>query len=472
MKKHFCILGSGFGGGIIANELSKNENFKVTLVDLYKIEQNVDNLNDNKIPVNDKLNSFNHTNWRSLGFGGTSNLWHGVLTLFDAIDWENINNFTKINYKNEYYSNLSNDYLKLNKYKNFNVNNYDEINQYLIESNQYITKKFLVQKKPIRIINYLKNNKKINFLEESNAIKILENNDKNTKVLIEKNNKQIELDCEVLIICMGTIETTRFLIQSYNHLNIEYKKYDLGKNLRDHPWAVMGYVRKRNNKKFLYNINDFNIDKDMYHRIGYINKDNKSNNCFRFRPSIQKDYIDFKNQIKSFSIFSLLKNKNLFNHIFNIFLEKFFKKIIVDKIEIIAYLDQCLDNKSYIEINKKENNDLRIRPDVYYEIAKDEIHNIKILKSNLFNILSKKYTIENLPLEKNSFENAFHFYGTLRFGTNNSKAILNNNLSIKNLKNAYVCDLSIFPHTGNSNPTLELINFSLLLQNHLKKVYS
>ena len=77
--KKICIIGSGMGGGILANEISKYTNTEVYLMDIYEIDKKPKE-NTKSIYNNEFLK--NKRNLRSYGFGGSSELWHGVLAKF------------------------------------------------------------------------------------------------------------------------------------------------------------------------------------------------------------------------------------------------------------------------------------------------------------------------------------------------------------------------------------------------------
>ena len=139
--KHICIIGSGFSGGILASEISEDPKIKVTLLDCDNIKEKFDdrfNLKKNK----SSYLSFNST---AYGFGGTSNLWHGVMTLLDDCDYNLISSKIKIDFKseikkvlpelNKYFGNLS--ILLGNKYKE---------NQKYFKHEPFLSKNHIIQK--------------------------------------------------------------------------------------------------------------------------------------------------------------------------------------------------------------------------------------------------------------------------------------------------------------------------------------
>ncbi len=78
-----------------------------------------------------------------------------------------------------------------------------------------------------------------------------------------------------------------------------------------------------------------------------------------------------------------------------------------------------------------------------------------------FNIINTK----NLKLFHGN-----HFSGTARMSSDISSGVVNSDLKVHNLNNLYICDSSVIPFFGNSNPGFTLMAFCKKLANHLKKL--
>ena len=79
--RKICILGSGIAGSILASELSKNND--VTVIDCDSLDKPF-NTNFDLTKTTDV--NLERENVVGYGFGGTTNLWHGVLTSLDSED--------------------------------------------------------------------------------------------------------------------------------------------------------------------------------------------------------------------------------------------------------------------------------------------------------------------------------------------------------------------------------------------------
>ena len=83
----FCVIGSGVGGSTAVKELVDN-NKNVIL-----IEAGALNGNSTTITASTSGQSFDMPLTRSIGLGGTTNLWGGGLTPLDEIDFESTDDF-------------------------------------------------------------------------------------------------------------------------------------------------------------------------------------------------------------------------------------------------------------------------------------------------------------------------------------------------------------------------------------------
>ena len=77
------------------------------------------------------------------------------------------------------------------------------------------------------------------------------------------------------------------------------------------------------------------------------------------------------------------------------------------------------------------------------------------------NIINKK---KNLYLEGNH-----HIGGTI-IGDFSKDSVVDHNLKVHNTKNLFVVGSSIFAKSGYANPTLSIVQFSLRLGDHIKKI--
>jgi len=82
LKTKICIIGSGIGGGTIAQKLSE-QNKEFIIIEAGEWIGNSENVSYENIGLD-----FGVRSTTTVQIGGTSNLWHGVLAPLDKIDFE------------------------------------------------------------------------------------------------------------------------------------------------------------------------------------------------------------------------------------------------------------------------------------------------------------------------------------------------------------------------------------------------
>ena len=82
ISSKICIIGSGVGGGTLAKKLSDNN------IDFIIVEAGGLKGNSNIVKKEHVGRDFGMKTTTSIQVGGTSNLWHGVLSPLDEIDFE------------------------------------------------------------------------------------------------------------------------------------------------------------------------------------------------------------------------------------------------------------------------------------------------------------------------------------------------------------------------------------------------
>jgi choline dehydrogenase-like flavoprotein len=96
---------------------------------------------------------------------------------------------------------------------------------------------------------------------------------------------------------------------------------------------------------------------------------------------------------------------------------------------------------------------------------------INDLKNNLMNWLGAiPLANDNLDLKQASLGGVAHEVGTLRLGEDSATSVVDLNLKFHNYANLYVCDLSVFPTSPAANPTLTLAALAIRLADHLKSI--
>jgi hypothetical protein len=495
-KKTICIIGCGMAGGIVALELLKKK-YNIIIIDSDRLQKSY-----KKIGPYKKFNFFNSgksiNKSRGFGYGGSSNLWHGVVTELEKSDLNKIDKIADYKISKSLIKNYPKAYSYFDINFNFikNIKNkiiYNNLYKILLKSNIFLSKLIFVQRQPLRIrkkILDLKNKySEINVIENAVAISLKEeklNKGHVEFVEIAIGKKIIKIYADIFIICCGSIETPRLLLQSIYENKLNIKNNNIGKNIIDHPYSIIGELKS--NKSFYLKYFDVLLSifyRKFKFRLAFSLRDvNHRNHCIVFKPKYSKSYIFFKNNLKKIMLFrsdflqfiiNIFKKVNLFN-IFYMLIYLLYEKLNLGSpycksSEIFCYLDQPPHKDSFVKLSKKIIN-YRILPIVKWVINKKDLDNLKKINFYLTNIFKNN----NLFFyKKNSFfaqsiSTGSHHAGTMRISKNSINGVVDHNLKMHGLKNIYICDNSIFPFYGNSNPSFTLVAFALRLSNYLNNI--
>ena len=412
-------------GGIIALELLK-EKFNIIIIDSDRLQGNYKNIGPYK-----KFNFINLgrsiNKSRSFGFGGSSNLWHGVVTELEKSDLNKIDKIADYKVSKSLIKNYPKAYSYFDINFNFikNIKNkiiYNNLYKILLKSNILLSKFIFVQRQPLRIrkkILDLKNKySEINIIENAVAISLKEEKLNKghiefVKIAIGKKIKKIYAD--IFIICCGSIETPRLILQSIESKGLDIKNNNIGKNLKDHPFTIIGELKSKNKFHLKY----FDILLSLFYkkfkfRLAFtfknIDIDKDENHCIVFKPKYSSSYINFKKDLKKLFFFKLGYLKKIINiqkknNLLNIFLKLlylFYEKLNLGPIckssQVFCYLDQSSNNNSFIKLSKRIVN-YRKLPFVKWNINKRDLDEFKKVSSSLVYIFKNNKQFDQLNFQ-------------------------------------------------------------------------
>ena len=497
MKKKICIIGSGHGGGYLAYQLSKLDQYNIILLDLdgYKEKFNPKrnifkgNFHNNSLYVNNIK--------RAYGLGGGNNVWHGLLTKLekdDLIKIDKITNSDLINTFDNYYNDAANLMeIDLNEKKYFD-NYFNDDLTLIFKKNLYKLKNYIVlnnpkilRKKLIEVIN----EKKIKYINNSLAL-YLENslkNNKTDKLTYLQNGETFVIDADYFVLSCGAIETPRIIQQSINDKKItNFKNNNIGKFLTDHPFSIIGYIKRTDNKYLNFDIFEKDISHICKHRKGFLIKEELKNHDFlqhsiTLKYNLINNYELLKDEISDkwangFNNFVIFIVKSLFDYRYYFFLFNFlYKKLNIfffksKYAEVYCHLDQRFIKESEVIINANKDNNNKNYLDIKFNKTDKEIESLKFVQKKLKMIFhNEKYIFIDTPHNKLTLHHGNHHSGTMKMGKSINDGVVDKNLKMFGFTNLYVCDSSIFPNFGNSNPVLAILAFSSRLCNHFKKMH-
>ena len=437
----------------------------------------------------------------NIGYGGTSQLWHNILTPLDEDDFVTKSWIPNSGWPIEY-SDVAPFYDKILDY--FGIQNYfsdlsemeesvhQEIPAVAYDSSVFQPKFFLHPKQYFRANQHfdtLLQNKQIEIKFDSPALAFTTDETQSADVLIFGNNQtgcKSKVQAKHFILAAGAINTPKILLNSEKYKDLSW----LGKNLLDHPMGnYMQFVYPEKRDTSLYQ--DLKVNNDLSIRAGlrltpeYQQSHQLANHLVHLRPSfhigaedktekIKLKLLTLRDKLKKKKlplqeIVGLLTNPNLAKQVLQYKLGMFSAHKIVDCLFIS---EQTPNESSYIALNNKKNKFGYYDVKVYWQISDSDIKNI----ASFSDVVAKSLVAPSggeLSYQLSSeqwltrFNSAAHHLGTVRMGNSIHDGCVDANQKLFNSHNIYVADGSVFPTAGNANSTLSIMALAYRLGDSL-----
>ena len=144
------------------------------------------------------------------------------------------------------------------------------------------------------------------------------------------------------------------------------------------------------------------------------------------------------------------------------------------KLKLAVSCEQSPQSESRITLSKKVDKLGLFKPDISWQISDQEVHTIRTFVSvakDAFaaNGLAKITPDPALHTDKivDNLKDTFHHCGGTIMSTRSSDGVVNTDLRLHQVSNAYVCSSSVFPCSGIANPTHTIMALAARLAEHL-----
>ena len=481
--KTVCVIGSSHGAILAVDKLLETGKFKIKVIDVNSFGTSNTKLHLESLNVG---SDFNLSPTRYFGFGGTSNLWHGVVTDFDREDWNQINKHCDYDLATDvhkYFVNVDNKFgVDSSLFRSDSSKN--------LGANLGQKKKYVIQTSPFRTLSVLesfKSNTNIDLVENSIALYFksqkLSDSDEviQSLVLFDRvSNKQKEVTADFYILSAGALESPRLLLQSKHNGFLKFSSNAIGENLMDHPWAIIGEIGP---KRALDKILGIGFDKSLNRRLKFRTAlrvqepqlTNLLNHTISVKPNYGVDYNDFMSIIKdlitksgnSYSLIELL-TRYKFIDILKVGLvllsEKFNINLKYDRGYVYAYLEQIPIKESLVSLSNTYDEYGRNIPKINWNLHDSGCYeSMKFINDYCIRYFTSIGVDYISVADGAKLISGSHHAGTLRIGKNSDNGCIDTNLKLFGVTNLFVCDGSIFPYFGNANPSYLINVFSLRL---------
>ncbi len=496
-----CIIGSGIGGGTLIKKLSdKGEDFIVIEAGGLKRQKRSDVIMDN-IGLD-----FGIRNTRAIMLGGTSNLWHGVLSTLDSIDFEKRSWIPhsgwpiKLNDLMPYYMEAS-ELFGVEKYKDFKLNTLSgdlKKNLKIMSFDRKWLKNKIFQQ-PLPPLNFknliksiVKNSSQQHCLYNAVALELItdEYGKKVQKLLVGvPGGKTFFVIARQFVICAGALETPRILLNSskVNFNGLGNEGDNVGRYLMDHPMGNLCQVEfRRKHKAPIYS--DIKYSKQMKIRTGLELNDEMqrkyqlpNHNTF-MRVSFVKGIHDETEKVKlsllafrdgGVSFKDVWKVITNFNVSMQILAYKFSLNVTYKYADLFFVTEQIPNPNSRVTLSIKKDRFGYPIAKVNWQITDRDLGTMKKWYKLLREIMLSEddyiftHKIDDLDWE-NIFTSAAHHVGTAKMAENVKEGVVDKNLKVFDVENLFICDGSVFSTSGNVNNGLTISALACRLAQHLK----
>ena len=492
MHNSICIIGSGIGASSLAIELFE-ANIPFIMIEAGSLGRSSSIIKRENTGLD-----FGLRTTTSIEIGGTSNLWHGVLSPLDKIDFEKRewipNSGWPIKYDElEPFYKKAGKILKVVNFDYFTVNKLSQTLLNLLSDlkfNKTILKnKIFQQPIPVTrfkevIVSKIKNSKTQHLYYNACALELVKDNSGSIKKLICGNDSGgiFEVFSDKFVICAGALETPRLLLNS----SIDNK--NIGKYLMDHPMGNLCQISfNKKQKAHIYSDIKFSPSSKIKSGLEFTKDVQESNSlpnhCFYTRVSFSKG-IDNKTEKVKLSlltfrdgglslkdVWNLVKNLNL---VLQILIYKLSLNLKYKYSDLFFVAEQIPNPNSTVTLSNTKDKFGYPIASINWQLTRDDVNSMQkvfsLLNNKAFSNDYIKFTHSPQDLDwENTFTSAAHHVGTARMSDSAESGVVDKNLKVFGINNLYVCDGSVFSTSGNVNSSFTISALACRLADHLIK---
>ena len=496
-----CIVGTGIGGTSLALELAKANK------DFYIIEAGGQSGNAKTVGIDNIGLPFGLSTTTSIELGGTSNLWHGVLSKLDPADykkrdwinnsgWPIDGNDLEPFYKqaSDLFSILNYGYLDVDKLS-------DDLKAKLKEmpfNRDYLVNHMFQQPLPPKrfkktVKEIAENTPKQNCLFNAAAVELLtDDTGKTVSKLIVRNRKNatIIVEAGMYILAAGALQTPRILLnsKSTNPNGLGNDNDLVGRYLLDHPMGnllQLEFKKKRN--AHIYSDMKYAPNNKIKTGLTFAEEVQKKyrlpNHNFYIRPSFVKG-IDNKSEKIKLALLTFLDRdrgvtvKDAFqvithlNVVRQILAYKFSLNVTYKYADLFFVTEQIPNPESRVSLSDKKDPFGYPMAQVNWQIMQADMDSMttsfRLLREHGFSENDFTFVHQESDLDwKNVFTSGAHHVGTTRMAATSREGVVDANLKVHGVNNLYVADGSVFPTSGHVNSGFTIAALALRLAAHV-----
>lgn len=494
IKKNVCIVGSGIGIGTFLDQIEFNQFEKITIVEAGGVHATEDAVLKENIG-----REFGVRTTTAIQVGGTSNLWHGVLSPLSPDDFD-VKEYVKCSGWPISFSDLEEFYKKaarvlgVDEYLRFFPDSLEEGIKSLFDdidyNNQLLDNKLFQQPVPAKnfkdmVLKLNEEYSNINLLIDHVALEMnVEFNRVRSLRVGSKDGTTSLIEADLFIIGAGALETPRLL------LNSNFTNDNIGRYLMDHPMGnlcQLEFLKPR--KAPLYS--DLKLSSSQKIKTGLVmkkrvrNKLKLLNHNFYLRPSFIRGIDDESEKVK-LSLLAFKDGKVSFSDFWRVVTSlNTIRQILTYKLslnvkykfaDLFFVCEQRPNPESRVSLSDKKDKWGYPIAKVNWQVLPEDIEDMKqwfkLVLEEFFSDESYRFThrLEDFNWEQ-IYTSAIHHVGTARMSNSCENGVVDQNLKVHDVDNLYICDGSVFPTSGNVNSSFTISALACRLAHHIENEY-
>jgi choline dehydrogenase-like flavoprotein len=500
LKSRFCVVGTGMGGSAVAQKLTQ-AGHETLLVEAGGLDKRLGD--SDQVMAEFAGRPFNRPPTRCIELGGTSNQWHGMCAPLDEIDFEPRSWIPYSGWPIRR-RDLDRFYAEAARIHGLDGANHFEphgleagmrARLFDFDFNRGVLENKLTQfrKPPKRwkqtLLDEVRDGR-FKCLINAPALELLvdESGSKVEGLLVGAGGGTITVIADVFVICAGTLETPRLLLNSRrrHEFGVGNSHHMVGRFLLDHPtghFSKLGFHRL--------------TDAPMYasvllrpkHRVmsGLRVQSAKQrahhlpNHSFYLRPSVTAARLD-DDLLHSFlavrsvrnltfrQIKGILTNRDLLNRIL---VHRFGFQPRFRYADMYFFTEQLPNPNSRVglSIDRRDRYGYPVAR-IDWQLTDADFAAFEAYTKVMFEqgLKSSDYGIarmDALEVWKRNVASAAHHVGTARMAEHPRFGVVDSNNQVFGMKNLFIGDASVFTTAGNTNPSLTITALALRLGEHL-----
>jgi len=501
IRRRVCIIGTGLGGGALAVSLLRRGD-DVVIVEAGNGDGRT--AEDDNVGLENTGLDFQLAIYRDISVGGTGNAWRGLCSPRDPIDFDKRDWMPQSGWPIDYQdledaNRGAAALLGLDDYGFFcdqSTVDEDRAHADAIRFNRdRFTLKYFLQTRPPKSFRadlleacglpggplLLQNAPALELITDPGGTRV-------EKVLVKnKSGGTYLVEADVFVISAGALETPRLLLNSRQgeRAGIGNEQDLVGRYLMDHPMVGMGQVRLRRPRTARL-FQALPLAAGRMIKAGVIMSDTAQrehrlpNHSVFLLPSVHRGFDDKyerarrvlitarRKRLSAGDVFTVATNPNVIQWALSYVspLPAWFRYA-----DLFFIAEQSPTASSRVDLSTQEDRYGYRRARARWHVSADDIDSIVRFNDLLLDAFPADDYQISYRRDRDQITEALtaaaHFCGTARMGSTPSHSVVDADLKVWDVDNLYVCDASVFPTSGNTNPGMTITALGIRLAQHL-----